>query len=111
MSADDEYMKFFNHHARPRAERNTQATPSEVSPERPVQLGALGVGTGWTAPSAIPSDVARKIIAARDALLREDTSEAWHQLYSIADPRFESVTPWAILEAQSNIEDDRRRSP
>lgn len=61
--------------------------------------------TGWTAPSTIPADVARKIIAARDALTNNDIDEAWHQLYSIADPRFESYIPWAVLEAQSN---DRR---
>ena len=62
----------------------------------------LGAATGCTAPSAIPSDVARKIIAARDALIRKDIDEAWHQLYSIADPRFESYTPWARIEAQRN---------
>lgn len=52
--------------------------------------------------------MARKIIAARDAIANEDTSEAWHQLYSIADPSFESVTPWAILEAKSNVKDEPR---
>jgi len=77
-------------------------------PCQPDQPGALALGTGWTAPSAIPPDVARKIIAARDAIANEDTSEAWHQLYSIADPSFESVTPWAILEAKSNVKDEPR---
>lgn len=82
--------------------RCPNATSAEGTREHAASLGALALATCWTAPSAIPSDVARKIIAARDALAKGDTNEAWHQLYSIADPRFESVTPWANLEAQSN---------
>lgn len=56
----------------------------------------------WTAPSDIPPDVAKKILAARDALIVNHTDEAFHQLYSIADPKFESYEPWEILEKQSN---------
>jgi hypothetical protein len=69
---------------------------------------SLAVAQGWTAPTAIPCDVAKKIIAARDALIAGNTDEAYHQLYSIADPAFESFTPWATLEAQSNAADDLR---
>ena len=34
----------------------------------------------------------------RDALVEEDYNEAYHQLYSIADPEFTSFTPWDELE-------------
>jgi hypothetical protein len=61
---------------------------------------------GWTAPYDIPADVAKKIIAAKDALTNmtgtDAIQEAYHQLYAIADPEFKSINPWSILEAQSN---------
>ena len=34
----------------------------------------------------------------RDALVKNDPNEAYHQLYSIADPEFTSFTPWDELE-------------
>jgi hypothetical protein len=51
-----------------------------------------------TSPSNIPIDIAKKLIVIRDALVQENIAEAWHHLYSIADPEFESYTPWATLE-------------
>ncbi len=54
-----------------------------------------------TDPSEIPPDVARKIIAARDAHLEGDDSEVWHQLYAIADPAFTNFEPWKVLEEQA----------
>lgn len=62
----------------------------------------------WTAPSDIPPDVAKKILAARDALIVNNTEEAFHQLYSIADPTFTDNHPWRVLEKQSN---DLREPP
>ena len=43
--------------------------------------------------------VASKILLARDAILNYDLEDAYHQLYSIADPEFESYDPWRVLEA------------
>jgi len=60
--------------------------------------------SGWTAPRDIQPDVARKIIAARDALFESDIMEAIHQLYSIACPNFDSFHPWDELEKQSNTQ-------
>ena len=53
---------------------------------------------GSTDPASITDDVAKKIIAARDALIRDDKDEAYHQLYSIADPEFSNTNPWEKLE-------------
>lgn len=41
---------------------------------------------------------ATKILAVRDALVAKDYDEAWHQLYSIADPTFTELEPWKKLE-------------
>lgn len=34
------------------------------------------------------------LIALRDALVERDLNEAYHQLYTLADPSFTSFTPW-----------------
>lgn len=47
---------------------------------------------------SLPQDVAEKLLRVRDALTAEDYNEAWHWLYSIANPEFDSFTPWAELE-------------
>lgn len=58
-----------------------------------------------TNPSDIPPDVARKLLAIKEALLvPEGIDEAYHQLYSIADPEFSSVTPWAALEKRAALD-------
>jgi len=41
-----------------------------------------------------------KLLACRDALLTENIQEAYHQLYLIADPKCESLTPWKELEEE-----------
>jgi hypothetical protein len=46
----------------------------------------------------ITPELAKKIIAVRDAMIQEDPYEAWHQLYSIACPEFDSTDPWKELE-------------
>jgi len=51
-----------------------------------------------TEPRKIPKDVAEKILKSRDALLKEDYEEAYHVLYSIANPDFDSIEPWVELE-------------
>lgn len=53
-----------------------------------------------TSPSDIPPDVARKIIAARDAIVLSDYYDAWHQLYMIASPE-PNIDPWRALEKQA----------
>lgn len=62
---------------------------------------ALSPAQCWTAPASIPRDVAKKILAARDAILSGNNYEVYHQIYSIADPTFLNNEPWKILE-QSN---------
>jgi len=47
-----------------------------------------------TKPDEIPLDVRKKLMAIREALLDNDMNDAWHHLYSIADPDFSSLTPW-----------------
>lgn len=51
-----------------------------------------------TVVRSLPPDVAEKLLRVRDAITAEDYSEAWHWLYSIANPEFDSVTPFAELE-------------
>lgn len=46
--------------------------------------------------------VAQKILAAKEALVVGDHNEAYHQLYSIADPEFISFEPWQNLEAHAD---------
>lgn len=58
-----------------------------------------------TQPSDIPPDVARKIIAARNALVADRIYEAWHQLYKIASPE-PNINPWRALEKQAAQEVD-----
>jgi hypothetical protein len=41
---------------------------------------------------------APKLLAIRDALVKGDVEEAYHQLYSLADPEFCNLQPWAELE-------------
>lgn len=38
------------------------------------------------------------ILAVRDAFHEGDESEAYHQLYAIANPEFDSFTPWKEFE-------------
>lgn len=52
----------------------------------------------YTDPATLPRDVVVKLLAIRDALIKEDYYEAWHQLYLIADPECLEFTPWAKLE-------------
>lgn len=56
-----------------------------------------------TDPSQLPRDVARKVLAAHEALIRDDLDEAYHQLYLIADPTCTSFTPFAKLEAVAGL--------
>lgn len=71
-------------------EEDDIAAPSP--PVRPLEESTL-------AQAELPADVAQKILAARNALVGGDTAEAYHQLYAIACPGFDSLTPWAGLEA------------
>lgn len=49
-------------------------------------------------------DEAKKILLLRDALVQDNISEAYHQLYSIADPSFSSHTPWKVIEELANAQ-------
>lgn len=46
----------------------------------------------------LPSDVAEKILKARDAFVEKDYNEVWHWLYSIASPNYDKPNPWDDLE-------------
>jgi hypothetical protein len=43
-------------------------------------------------------DLAKKLLAIRDEFAKEDYNEAYHILYSIANPGFDSYEPWEYLE-------------
>jgi hypothetical protein len=51
-----------------------------------------------TDPATLPDDVKRKLLAVRDALIKDDCNEAFHHLYSIACPSFDELHPWERLE-------------
>lgn len=51
-------------------------------------------------PRSIPSDIRTKLIRLRDALVRGSVEDAYHEVYSIADPEFTSFTPWEALEVK-----------
>ena len=55
-----------------------------------------------TDAAILPDDIKIKLLAIRDALLKEDINEAYHILYTIADPTFSSFDPWKLLEPESN---------
>jgi len=48
----------------------------------------------------LPDDVVEKILRARDALILGDRNEAYHQLYGIANPGYDSYFPWHEMEQQ-----------
>jgi len=50
----------------------------------------------------IPKWVAIRLLKIKDALIKEEYDEAYHQLYSISDPEFKSFNPWQALEDFAN---------
>jgi hypothetical protein len=48
--------------------------------------------------TAIPPDVAEKILKARDSFVQKEYDEVWHWLYSIASPNYDKTEPWENLE-------------
>lgn len=82
---------------------------------RAFNAGAASEGT--KSGGEISPRVARHLLAARDALASQDISEAYHQLYTIADPGGErsyldgSGGPWAKLEAVANSESKPNSEP
>lgn len=48
----------------------------------------------------LPDEVVEKILRARDALILGDQDEAYHQLYGIANPGYDSYFPWEGFEQQ-----------
>ena len=53
-----------------------------------------------TDAATLPDDIKAKLLKIRDSLVAEDTNEAYHVLYSIADPTFWSFDPWQSLESK-----------
>ena len=51
-----------------------------------------------TDPNTLPRDIKEKLLNIRDTLIQEDISQAYHILYSIADPYFIKMNPWAEME-------------
>lgn len=50
----------------------------------------------------LPVEVVEKILKARDALVVGNRDEAYHQLYGIASPGYDSYSPWKEMEEQVN---------
>lgn len=55
-------------------------------------------------------EIAKRILAARDALVKNDIDEAYHQIYLIASPNVDKDADqvWAGLEAIANSEQPKR---
>jgi len=47
---------------------------------------------------SLPKDIRMKLLKIRAALIKEDKDEAFHIIYSIADPSFMEKLPWKDLE-------------
>lgn len=60
----------------------------------------------------VSADVARRLLELREVIARMESSElqgeAWHILYSIANPAFDSLRPWVQLEARATTPADER---
>ena len=55
--------------------------------------------TATPAPSGGVRVPIAELLAIRDNLIKGDVDEAYHILYSVADPKFEKHNPWAEWEA------------
>jgi len=51
-----------------------------------------------TDAATLPNDIKKKLLEIEEALVREDINEAYHILYSIADPTFTKHNPWECLQ-------------
>jgi hypothetical protein len=49
---------------------------------------------------SLPDDVVEKILKVRDYISIGEYNEAYHHLYSIAQPKFDSFFPWKVFEEQ-----------
>jgi hypothetical protein len=56
-------------------------------------------------------DIAKKLLLIRDALIRDDGEEAYHQLCKIADPELENLNHWQELEKQAASQPPLREKP
>ena len=64
---------------------------------------AFKAGASWQSSQPINSgwvsvDIANKILKVRDALVKDDWDEAYHQLCLIADPTLTNLNHWEKLE-------------
>jgi len=57
-------------------------------------------GEDCNADCVVPAWIAKRVLAARDAHIKGDHDEVWHQLYSIAHPDFDTLSKdtWKDLE-------------
>jgi len=46
----------------------------------------------------IPKEIIKELLLIRNALIEKDIDEAYYILYKLADPKFESLTPWKEWE-------------
>lgn len=60
------------------------------------------MGSIATDPKTLPADIKQKLIAIRDALVKDDINEAYYVLYSIADPDFKTFFPWEALQCEEH---------
>lgn len=80
-----------------------------MSTPQSLAAGEIAAPSGSpTDPRTIPADVAKKLLLARDSILGHDQTpsgmrsalnDVYHQLYAIADPNFEHVKPWEVVES------------
>lgn len=82
-----------------------KSQPMSYIPASEAWQAAIRFAQGHQDPWAVSPEVAEAILLARDAYYHGELSEAYHQLYRIADPEFSSLEPWERLE---KIAGDRR---
>lgn len=54
-------------------------------------------------------EVARRLLAIRDMLAEKDINGAYHELYAIANPKFDKLEPFAELESIVREEAERSK--
>lgn len=94
---------------------NQDQTPIAVpiDKQEKAKLPACGCTDGEQCDGSclVPKWIAERVLKARDAFLKKDYDEVYHQLYSIADPEFEKYEPWKDLEETVKTEPTEQNNP
>lgn len=92
------------HMAKAEIDRLMRLDKDTVKCLRAAQAERDDVKVKLDAAAVVIAEFARRIVSARDALIKKDVDEAYHQLYAAADKRFTSFTPWEKIEALAALD-------